>query len=236
MEETQGKKIKAKKTSEEVLEIVIAIALGVTALLTAWASWIGSLHGGNQATNYTKSSNMSAEANATWNEASQSYLADLQTWNTISDLIIEKTFAEQQGDTVASEKYDWKIEQVVTDNCTDEFADAISWALDQEEYASPFDMEGYFDSYYADAVEQLNEADALLQQGQSDNANGDRYGLVTVFYSVVMFLLGIVGTFKSIKNKYVLLAVAAICFVFATVIMFTIPMPTGFSLSSFISF
>ena len=41
--------------SQNSVEILVAIFLGITALLTAWASWIGSLHGGNQSTNYTKS-------------------------------------------------------------------------------------------------------------------------------------------------------------------------------------
>ena len=39
-------RIKSKKSREDILEIIVAIFLGVTALATAWASWIGSLHGG----------------------------------------------------------------------------------------------------------------------------------------------------------------------------------------------
>ena len=61
----EGKK---KGISEEKLELIIAILLGVTAILTAWASWISSLHGGNQATNYTTSNNISADGNSRWNE------------------------------------------------------------------------------------------------------------------------------------------------------------------------
>ena len=56
-------RIKSKKSREDILEIIVAIFLGVTALATAWASWIGSLHGGNQATNYTQSNNMAADGN-----------------------------------------------------------------------------------------------------------------------------------------------------------------------------
>ena len=48
---------KPRRSREDILEIIIAIFLGVTALATAWASWIGSLHGGNMSTNYTKSNN-----------------------------------------------------------------------------------------------------------------------------------------------------------------------------------
>lgn len=58
---------KQKRSKEEVLEIIIAIFLGVTALATAWASWIGSLHGGNQATNYTTSNNLAADGNSRYN-------------------------------------------------------------------------------------------------------------------------------------------------------------------------
>ncbi len=61
---------KKKGISEEKLELLIAVLLGITAILTAWASWISSLHGGNQATNYTESNNLSAMGNAMYNEAS----------------------------------------------------------------------------------------------------------------------------------------------------------------------
>lgn len=67
-----------KRSKEDVLEIVIALFLGITALATAWASWIGSLHGGNMSTNYTRSNNLAADGNARWNEASQAMMQDMQ--------------------------------------------------------------------------------------------------------------------------------------------------------------
>ena len=39
--------VKKKPDMDKLTELIIVIMLGVTALLTAWASWIGSLHGGN---------------------------------------------------------------------------------------------------------------------------------------------------------------------------------------------
>lgn len=41
--------VRKKPDMDKLTELIIVIMLGVTALLTAWASWIGSLHGGNQA-------------------------------------------------------------------------------------------------------------------------------------------------------------------------------------------
>ena len=79
----------------------------------------------------------------------------------------------------------------------------------------------------------IAEADKLLEQGKKDNANGDAFGLVTVIYSVVLFLLGIVGTFKRLPNRYVILGVAITGFLFAAIFMFTIPMPTDFNILSY---
>ena len=59
-----AKEGKKSKWNENTIEIMVAVLLGVTALLMAWASWIGSLHGGVQATNFTKSNNMASEGNS----------------------------------------------------------------------------------------------------------------------------------------------------------------------------
>ena len=228
-----NEKIKKKRDPEKILEIIVAVFLGITALATAWASWIGSLHGGNQATNYAKSNNLSSEGNSMYNEAAQSLMQDMMLWNEISDVLIESSYAEEKKDTEAVEKYDWKVEKLLNDNCSAELAQAINWAMEQDEDASPFDKEGFTDSYFTDAKEKIAEADKLLEQGKKDNANGDAFGLVTVIYSVVLFLLGIVGTFKRLPNRYVILGVAIAGFLFATIFMFTIPMPTGFNILSY---
>ena len=45
--------LKDRKTivTDKRLETVVAILLGITTLLSAWASWIGHLHGGLQSIN-----------------------------------------------------------------------------------------------------------------------------------------------------------------------------------------
>lgn len=224
-----------KKTgiSEEKLEIIVAILLGVTALLTAWATWIGSIHSGNQATNYSTSNNLSAEGNSSWNEASQLYMQDMMTWNTLSSLIIDLSYAEDKNDKDEIARLSDKIDQIIADNCTEEFAEAIAWAMEQEEYASPFEMEGFVDSYYEEALDLLIEADEVLEQGKIDNTHGDSFNLVTVIYSLALFLLGIVGILKKLPNRIILICFAGVIILIATIYMFTLPMPTGFNLGSF---
>ena len=229
----KAKAPKAKMTREEILEVVVVVLLGLVTVLTAWASWISSLHGGNQATNYTKSNNLSAEGNSMWNQGVQDISSDMQLWDRINDLKIEYAFAEANEDEDGMEKAEWKIDQLLTDSASEELMAAIEWADSQEEYASPFDMEGFADSYFVDASDVLAEAQEILEQGQKDNAAGDAYGLVSVIYSIVLFLLGILSSFKSEKNKMALVIVSVLGIIFATIYMVTLPMPTGFSLGNF---
>lgn len=237
---------KKRRTKEDILEIIIAIFLGVTALATAWASWIGSLHGGNMSTNYTKSNNLAADGNARWNEASQSLMRDMQVWNMISDYQVEILYASGIGDSDKMYENAYKIKFICADNLTQEMADIIAYDFnydadqiitwveeDERATTSPFADEDYVNSYYEDAQAVLAESEAVLVEGQQDNTRGDTFNLVTVIYSVVLFMLGIVGTFRRLPNRMLITCVAIAGFLFGTIYMFTIPFPTGFNFLSF---
>lgn len=237
---------KQRRSKEDILEIIIAIFLGITALATAWASWIGSLHGGNMSTNYTKSNNLAADGNARWNEASQSLMQDMQVWNMISDYQVEILYASGIGDSDKVYENAYKIKFICADNLTQEMADIIGYDFnydadqiitwveeDERATTSPFADEDYVNSYYEDAQAVLAESEAVLAEGQQDNTRGDTFNLVTVIYSVVLFMLGIVGTFRRLPNRMLITCVAIAGFLFGTIYMFTIPFPTGFNFLSF---
>ncbi len=242
---------KTKFDYEKALEIFIVVMLGLTALLMAWATWVGSLHAGNQSTSYTKSNNLASEGNSEYNAATQKEMQDMLLWSDISELQSELIF------TVNSENPDQneidllcsKIYFKIAENATEEFAQQISWAsvsenddqtqvvLDwlEEENAtvSPFYDEEFVQSYYVTAQEILTESEEELVAGQKANADGDAFGLVTVIFSVVLFLLGIASTLKSKMNKNIIVVFSLVSFIIATIYMLTIPLPTGFSMSSF---
>ncbi len=62
-----------------------------------------------------------------------------------------------------------------------------------------------------------------MASGNANNTHSDNQGLVTVVYAVVLFLLGITASFKSLVPKYVLIGVSVVGFIFATILMFTVP-------------
>lgn len=237
---------KPRRSKEDILEIIIAVFLGITALATAWASWIGSLHGGNMSTNYTKSNNLAADGNSRWNEASQSLMQDMQVWNLISDYQVEVLYAQETGDENKLYESAYKIKFICADNLSEEMAalidynfefdvdQIIDWVVNNENSTvSPFSNQDYIESYYTEAQEILAESEAVLAEGQVDNTRGDKFNLVTVIYSVVLFMLGIVGTFRRLPNRMLITCIAIAGFLFGTIYMFTIPMPTGFNFLSF---
>ena len=232
-EETKTTEKTEKKPllSEAAIEILVAIFLGITALLTAWASWIGSLHGGNQSTNYTKSNNLSSEGNSEYNSGLQDYLSDLMVWNTYVEYVFEREIADSEGDQVKVALIEAKIDTYLDQNGSEVFNEA--WNAMTDDMDSPFDVPGMLDNYFTEANELLNESQELLEEGMRDNAKGDAYNLVNVIYSVVLFLLGIVGIFKKLPCRAVVLIIAIVGLVLATIYMFTIPLPTGFDIGSF---
>lgn len=232
--EAEGKTKKKKKPllSPNTIEVIVAIFLGVTALLTAWATWIGSLHGGNQATNYTKSNNIAAEGNSEYNAAMQLYLSDLTAWNTIVDYSFQAEVANAKGEELEEQMIRAKIDNYSKDNCSSILNEAADQMVEQG-LTSPFEVEGMTDKYFEKANQLLVESEELLKQGMEDNKHGDAYNLVNVIYSVVLFLLGIVGIFKRLPNRAVVLVIAIVGVVIATIYMCTIPLPTGFDIMSF---
>lgn len=206
-------------------ELFVAIFLGLTAVLTAYASWQSALWGGDQATNYTKGNAYIADANQYYNEASQNIAQDTATWNEISGLRIDLAFAESSGNADEVERISYKLNQLMYENVSadDALAKAIEWADAQEGYASPFEMEGFIDGYYTNANTSYNEGWALIDSGAEANRLGDIQGLVTVVLAVVLFMLGIVSTFHNMRTKMVVSAVSFVALMFGIVIMLGVP-------------
>jgi hypothetical protein len=220
------------------LELIIVIMLGITALLMAWASWIGALHGGNQAGNYTISNNLAAEGNSEYNAGIQALMQDTLVYNEVNALDIDLVFAEEQGNQAEVERLEWKLAEMIEGNMTPELEEAYNWSIEQNnatgETVTPFMKEGFTDAYFERAQELLEESQTKLEQGQTDSQSDDSFGLVTVVFSVILFMLGIAGVFKNKKNKVAVVVISCAAFLLAAIYMFTLPLPTGFDFLSYI--
>ncbi len=210
------------------LEMVVAILLGIATLLSAWASWIGSLHSGIQAIHFTESNNVAARGTAEYNACLQMYLSDSMAWMIIKDSYDALAQAKKKGDQVEYDQLKVKIDIFKEQNLSSLLHEGLEW-MEQNGKSSPFEMPGITDKYFATAQDSMNQSQELMREGQRDNTKGDAFNLVSVIYSLVLFLLGIVGIFKELPNRVIIMLIAAFGLVFATIYMCTIPLPTGFN-------
>lgn len=231
-------KVKEKKEifNEKKLGILVAIFLGITSLLVAWAGWIGSLHGGIQAINFTKSNNLAAKGNAEYNVAAQIYLSDLFAWNTIFNLRLDMETAREKGEEDEAKVIETKIQKIMKESCSPKLLEYINSNNLDSETSSPFEKEDFVNSYFETAKELLDESQKVLEEGKQDNLRGDSYKLVTVIYSLVLFLLGIVGILKDFQNRKILFIFSVCILIFGIIYMLRIPMPTGFNITNFFNY
>ena len=217
------------------IETVVAILLGITTLLSAWAAWIGSLHGGIQSINFTKSNHMASQGTAEYNLDMQLYLADYMAWNTAKDYYFELESAKVDGNQAKIDLINEKIRSFEEQNASEILVEGVKW-MEENHEDNPFKMPGMAEKYFASAQEKVDGAQELLEEGMRDNTKGDAYRLVTVIYSLTLFLLGIVGTFQNMPNRIAVLGVSVVCLVFAFVYMCSLPLPTGFAQMNFFEF
>jgi len=235
-----GTKKKRRKLYNH-FELMVVIMLGLTALLTAWASWIGSLHGGNQSANFTLSNNLTAEGNAEYNSGLQLMMADMVLYDRMMGYTIDRDLARDREDWDAYENLWLKIELLVGVRMSDELFYAYLWAEEQIRLGlveagttiTPFMSEELMAFYFDQANSLRMQAYAALRSGESDGAHSDAYGLVSVFYTVALFLFGIANTFKAESKKLVVFFTASGAFLIAFVYMLFLPLPTGFSFFNF---
>ena len=152
-------------------------------------------------------------------------------WNTAIDYQLDAEVAKMKGNEDEAKIYEDKMHYFMQQNSSQILSDAMDQMDDS--MSSPFEVEGMTDKYFEESNNLIAQSQELLEEGKRDNRNGDAYNLVNVIYSVVLFLLGIVGVFKNLPNRVVVLFIAIAGVVLATIYMFTIPLPTGFNILSF---
>lgn len=201
-------------------ELLIVILLGIVSVATAWVSFQAALYDGQTAKSLSLSQSATAEAESLYLEGNQEYVQDAQTLARLTELQAQI----DAGDPIAAEVYDALFFVAVSEHfgAAIERADAIN-AADTEFYTSPLDDEEYQGVLFGAYAEKSDEAVALTQQADELDARGDWLTLTTVLMAISLFLLGVAAVVRSRRVQYSLIVIGSAIFVFAAVIMLTIP-------------
>lgn len=172
--------------SDARLDILAAVLLAAASGLSAWSAFQGSLWGGIQATAYARSNVMQTEATRLDLEAGRQRterLALLHAWldaAATGDGRRMAFYEAQLPDGLSRPFQAWKA------GLPADFA-----ARDARSGGARLELPPIDPPSRADAERARAEAKRLLGEGEAANSHGDRFGLVSVLMSIVLFLAGI---------------------------------------------
>ena len=206
------------------IELIVAILLGLVAIVTAYASFQSSLYDGVMTQNYSIGSNLSTEAESMYLEGNQQFVQDAQLFDRLTDIALDADNPDPAIAAAAQEKYDVIYFQSVSE----EFGAAIEWAQAQNEadpefYYSPLDNEDYQAALFGAYAEKKDLAEATIAKGDVANGLSDRLTLNTVLMAVSLFLLGVAAVVRATTVKIVLVGVGLVIFVTASILTVAIP-------------
>ena len=208
-----------KHEKADKIEILITVLLGLTTILGAFAAYCAALWGGEMQSNYTKSVTMTNHANTAYLEA----LNDLSAFGML-DLKDDLIYSEwkqslEKGDAVDAQYFFTKLSEGLQKDLADNPADVSEY--DKEQLAAMDSIQAGFKE--SDQI--YDEAEALMQKGNTANKHGDDFTLSTVLFTIVLFFLGIASlkTKDSLRKVYVIFS--CVVLLLSLVRMFTIPFP-----------
>lgn len=200
--------------SYRLTELVAAILLSATALLTSYAGFQGELWDGEQATNY-------ALAEQTRTDSSKDEMIAGQ--HTGVDAII---FTQWLGAYTSNNE---ALAKFYRARFRPEFRTVFEQWLRTRPLTNPgapptpFHMPGYLEQSTASAKATERKADQYFAAGQRANGISDTYGQATVIFALALFMGGITQTFDTRKTRILLLSLSAFCTLLGVVRIIGLP-------------
>lgn len=171
-------------------ELIIALLLGLAAVLTAVASYQGALRSGDSLKSFNEGIRSVNDANGYYNEAAQVVARD-------QALFLEFAKATQQDN---EELAAYVREALMDDNLKAAVAD---WQeTDDDEVLTPLDSDKYEVPQQAEAERLTEKTDQQFAEARALDDEGDRYDLVGVIVASALFFLGIAGVVSSMRIKF----------------------------------
>jgi hypothetical protein len=207
-----------------VLEIVIAVVLGLSTVGAAYAAYQASLYGGSALDAYSLVLVKTNDTNAAHLKADQALTMDMLSYNQYKALTLAIAQAKNEKDQDTA----YGIAQVFKDeNLSGTFAKAVTWSdekdLKEKVYVSPLTYQPYLDELEEPSRKLAAERDRALSTARQLNDTGDQFTLMTVLFTIVLFFTGIAAVFKRDPVKITLLVVATLLLVVTAGRLFTLP-------------
>ena len=210
---------KPNTSSKDRLEFVIAVMLGLAAIITAWTAFQSTQLGDKVQESFS-------EGIRTSDQASQEYNTALATDNQSQAIFLEYAKAAVAGDEVTA--------AYIKDTLmTPELAAAVEWWIEQPEETgpeSPFVEENpnWDDSSWVTAEELDVKAQEYFDAAKKADTDGDRFDLLQVIVTLSLFLFGVASLARQQKIQIGLAALGGVVLVYSIVMTIVLGDPAGF--------
>jgi hypothetical protein len=196
------------------LEIIAAVILSISTILTAWSAFESAKWSGLQSIAFS-------QAGAERTESVRfSTLAGQQT-------AVDVALFTQWAEAIAVENTD--LADFLRARFRPEFVEAFEqWIASEplvnpDAASSPFAMEEYQLEAAAEAERLTLAADQLAQEALDHNQTSDNYVLMTVLFAVVLFFVAVGTRFDIVRVRVALISLAAVGLIAGIVILSTFP-------------
>lgn len=197
------------------IEVISAVLLSITVILTAWSAFQSSKWGGAMSTSFSQASAARIEAGQATNEAGQDRQVDLSIYN----LWLQ---AKALG-TPTEVAY---VQARFTDRLKVAFDDWITrGGVSDPQHAppSPFALESYVTPGTAAAAALSTKADTAYQTALRNNQRGDNYTILSVLFAVVLFFAAMSARFTNRRVQAIQLSFAGVGLIVGIVFLAIMP-------------
>lgn len=208
----------SKTSFKDRVEQIIAVMLGLAAIITAWTAFQSSQLGDKVQESFSEGIRSS-------DQASQEYNTAIATDNQDQAIFLEYAKALVAEDEVTATYIQESL-------MSPELAAAVEWWIEQPDDTgpdSPFVEENpnWDDSSWNTAADLDVEAQQYFDSARQADADGDEFDLLEVIVTLSLFLFGIASLVRQQKIQVGLAAVGGIILIYSIIMTISLGDPAG---------
>ena len=209
---------KSKTSFKDRVEQIIAVMLGLAAIITAWTAFQSSQLGDKVQESFSEGIRSS-------DQASQEYNTAIATDNQDQAIFLEYAKALVSEDEVTATYIQESL-------MSPELAAAVEWWIEQPDDTgpdSPFVEENpnWDDSSWNTAADLDVEAQQYFDSARQADADGDEFDLLEVIVTLSLFLFGVASLVRQQKIQVGLAAVGGVILIYSIIMTIALGDPAG---------
>ena len=208
----------SRSTFKDRVEQIIAVMLGLAAIITAWTAFQSSQLGDKVQESFSEGIRSS-------DQASQEYNTAIATDNQDQAIFLEYAKALVSEDEVTATYIQESL-------MSPELAAAVEWWIEQPDDTgpdSPFVEENpnWDDSSWNTAADLDVEAQQYFDSARQADADGDEFDLLEVIVTLSLFLFGVASLVRQQKIQVGLAAVGGVILIYSIIMTIALGDPAG---------